>query len=120
MGTIRLLLPRATTSAPVKDVGLLRDLRESRAGIFPNGKPNAAPFMERLVDLLGERYGVIEAINRQRSIGPRPSAEVYEELASRCDWSFGHESAVLRRIDYKDGRPVRSVFDGPIRTSGAT
>jgi hypothetical protein len=27
--------------------------------------------------------------------------------------TFGHESSVLRRIEYSDGRPVRSVFGGP-------
>ena len=86
MATIRLLRPRASAPAYTRNVGILMDLRESRAGIFPNGKPNAGPFMERLVDMLSERYGVIKALNRQRSIGTRADPEVYQELASRCDW----------------------------------
>lgn len=86
MATIRLFNPRASAPEATRDVGSLLDLRESRAGIFPNGKPNAGPFMERLVDMLSERYGVIKALYRQRSIGTRADPAVYEELASSCDW----------------------------------
>lgn len=86
MSTVRLLRPRASAPVDARNVGILLDLRESRAGIFPNGKPNAGPFMERLVDMLGERYGVIKALNRQRSIGTRADPKVYQELARQCDW----------------------------------
>jgi hypothetical protein len=84
--TVRLVNPRATAPVSAQDVAAVFNLRESRAGVFPNGKPNAAAVMEHIVDLLGERYGVIKAMSRPRVASFRADSSLVDDFAQNCDW----------------------------------
>ena len=64
----------------------LTDLRGKTVGLLDIGFPNGNLFLDRLEELLKERYGVAEVIRRAKPSPARPAKqEVREELVSRCD-----------------------------------
>lgn len=86
MATVQIHNPQAPEPQVQTRLADLRWLPESRAGIFPNRKPNAELVMTKIVDELGLKYGVVKAMVGHRPTGSRPDVAVIDELARRCDW----------------------------------
>jgi hypothetical protein len=63
----------------------LASLAGTRAGILDNGKANAGTLMLAVVERLRERYGVAEAIKREKPVSGPPAPEIVAAL-STCDF----------------------------------
>ena len=64
----------------------LSGLQGKTLGLLDIGFPNGNLFLDRIEELLKERYGVAEVLRRAKPSPARPAKkEVREELASRCD-----------------------------------
>jgi len=64
----------------------LSGLQGKTLGLLDIGFPNGNLFLDRLEELLKERYGVAEVMRRAKPSPARPAKkEVREELTSRCD-----------------------------------
>ena len=65
----------------------LRNLQNMRAGLLDNRKGNAGPLLQRIGELLVERYGVKETYAVNKFVYSRPaSSEILQDLQSRCDF----------------------------------
>ncbi len=64
----------------------LTDLQGKTIGLLDIRFPNGNLFLDRVEELLKERYGVAEVIRRAKPSPARPAKkEVREELVSHCD-----------------------------------
>ena len=64
----------------------LTNLQGKTVGLLDIGFPNGNLFLDRVEELLKERYGVAEVIRRAKPSPARPAKkEVREEIVSRCD-----------------------------------
>jgi len=64
----------------------LTTLQGKRLGLLDIGFPNGNLFLDRLEELLKERYGVAEVVRCAKPSPARPAKkEVREELASQCE-----------------------------------
>jgi hypothetical protein len=64
----------------------LANLEGKTIGLLDIGFPNGNLFLDRVEELLKERYGVAEVIRRAKPSPARPAKkEVREDIVSRCD-----------------------------------
>jgi hypothetical protein len=64
----------------------LTDLRGKTIGLLDIGFPNGNLFLDRVEELLQERYGVAEVIRHAKPSPTRMAKkEVREDILSRCD-----------------------------------
>ncbi len=54
-------------------------------GFFSNNKPNAAAILERLQELLGERFGVIARRYAKHAPSLAAETDLLDEIARDCD-----------------------------------
>ena len=84
---ISLLDPRGVpATAQVAMAQRVDNLNGKVAGILSNRKPNADIFLERVEELLKERYTFAEILKREKGISTPVPEGVVNELAERCDF----------------------------------
>ena len=88
MGSFSLLIVNPTSGAPAAAASLravLDDLGGRPIGFFSNNKPNAAAVLERIEELLADRFG----ITGRRYVKAVPSlaadGALLDEIARDCD-----------------------------------
>ncbi len=75
-----------TEKAPKPLAPRLESLRGKTVGLLDIGFPNGNLFLDRVEELLRERYGVVRVIRRAKPSPARPARkEVREELVSCCN-----------------------------------
>ena len=65
----------------------LPPLRESTAGVLTNDKQHSELVMTAIVEELGKRFGVTNALVAHTASGGIKQ-ETVDELAAKCDWVF--------------------------------
>ncbi len=85
-GKVLIHNPKAPLPQQVDELGDLVSLRESRAGILANQKQYADLLMNKIVDDLGSRYGVIKALTGTRPTTSRADPAQLDDFAKTCDW----------------------------------
>ena len=86
MANILVQNPAAPEPPPSGKVNPLAQIRESRAGVLENTKQHAQLLMERIVSVMGERYGVVHTMTRHKPVSGPAATEDLEEFARSVDW----------------------------------
>ena len=74
-------------NGPQASAPRLTSLQNLRAGLLDNRKGNAGPLLNRIGELLVERYGVKETYAVNKFVYSRPAShEILMDLVSRCDF----------------------------------
>ena len=79
--------PKGFDSQPAKPMApRLDSLKGKTIGLLDIGFPNGKVFLDRVEELLKERYGVAQVIRQAKPSPTRPAKdEVRQELISDCD-----------------------------------
>ena len=85
--TIVILDPTAKANVVEEEMALRVDtLNGKRVGFLWNSKPNADHLLQRLEELLGQRFEFASVLRRKKRISSEPAYEsIIEELAGECD-----------------------------------
>ena len=75
--------PEPTTQDSLQD---MPKIRESVVGVLENGKQHAKLILEEIARDLGDRYGVIHAITRNKPVSTPTDPGILDELAQSVDW----------------------------------
>jgi hypothetical protein len=83
-----IVIVNPTSGSPAPDTGLrvsLDELTGKTVGFFSNNKPNAGVVLERLEDLLRERFGIVgkRYLKAVPSLGA--DASLLDEIRRDCD-----------------------------------
>jgi len=76
--------PLTTTFSGAPRLG---DLRQKRVGLIDDSKDNAKEFLEEIVDVLQQRFGVAQVVYHRKPSASKPATpEVIQDLARDCDY----------------------------------
>lgn len=62
------------------------ELRESVVGVLENGKQHAKLILEEIAKDLGQRYGVIHSMTRNKPVSTPADPAILDELSKSSDW----------------------------------
>lgn len=84
--TIELHNPTAPEPAAQDGLQDMPELRESVVAVLENGKQHAKLILEEIAKDLGQRYGVIHSITRNKPVSTPADPAILDELAKSADW----------------------------------